>query len=129
MQGASGTQSMSTSKLILGLLTISIAVPACSSEAPANTSDELVACSASKLPTDGSKCDVKTYGREMYCRLESCAWNCANECNCVDGRWKCTMACRDNYGCGTAPLCRVQPCSFDAGADSVADATGNEGAP
>lgn len=109
------------------IVVLLVALHGCSSDtAAASTTDPLVACTADKLPVNGAKCDTAKYDVNAYCRLQDCSGQCLDECSCVDGRWKCGSSCRDNYGCGTPPLCRTQPCSsggIDAGVtpDSAVD--------
>jgi hypothetical protein len=79
----------------------------CTSSSP---TPDYVACTSSKLPSDGDLCDTSAYNAQAYCRLSSCSSGIEAECRCVDGKWSCSPSARDNTGCGTPPLCREQPC-------------------
>ncbi|MBI2394306.1 MAG: hypothetical protein HYV09_32340 [Deltaproteobacteria bacterium] len=83
------------------------AVQACVSDQKLGT-DGLATteCRADRLPTDGTACDPVKNPAGTFCRLGSCGWGTEAECTCESGRWKCATSSRDDYGCGTPPLCR-----------------------
>jgi len=60
-------------------------------------------------PEDGESCDSMPAG--YSCRLGSCAGGCYPECRCTEGRWRCSVVCRDYFSvtpveCGAPPVCR-----------------------
>lgn len=68
------------------------------------------ACVPDRLPTNGARCDAAVLGKDTYCRLKNCGYGGEHECSCRNGIWICENTLRDNYGCGTPPTCRNQPC-------------------
>lgn len=73
--------------------------------------EPLKTCAADRLPIAGTEC---TMANGTYCRLKSCSGGCEDECACREGKWACTVSCRDMYGCGIAPSC-TDMCPADAG--------------
>lgn len=60
-------------------------------------------------PTEGEACEPLPEG--LFCRPGSCTGGCINECRCREGKWRCSVSCRDFFSaipldCGTPPLCR-----------------------
>lgn len=60
-------------------------------------------------PTEGEACEPLPAGQ--FCRPGSCTGGCLNECRCSEGKWRCSVSCRDNFSsvpidCGKPPLCR-----------------------
>ena len=83
--------------------------------ADASAQTPLVGCESGRLPKTGERCDPAEIPADGYCRLSPCSTKCDDECFCrSDGRWECRLFCRDDFGCGTPPLCGVS-CAVDAG--------------
>jgi len=73
----------------------------------------VIACGAD--PAEGDPCD-EAANLGHVCRWGSCTIECLPECQCVAGRWECSVVCNDfcnlpldgGYGClscGTPPMC------------------------